>query len=104
MTELIEKGPRVLEAFEATILEAAHELDAPEEIAVEGERMAELADRQRDVLAGLVEAANEGDFTRVRRLASENGALNEEAGAIARALGATACAPKELYTRPRSGR
>lgn len=92
MTDLVEKGPRVLEAFEQTIVETARELEALEEIAGKAGRMVELADRQRDVLAGLIEAANEGDFAKVRRVASENAALNEEAGAIARELGADACA------------
>jgi hypothetical protein len=92
LADLEAKGPRVLEAFEQTILDAARTLEAPEEIADQAARLAELAEEQRDVLAGLVEAAREGDVARVRELVSRNQAVNEEAGSIARDLGANACA------------
>lgn len=92
VADLIEKGPRVLEAFEAAIVAKVHDLEAPEEIAGEASRIAELADRQRDVLAGLVDAAKASDFARLRQLASENDAVNRDAGAIAGKLGAEDCA------------
>ena len=91
--DLVEKGPRVLAAFEDTILAEARRLEAPDEIANDAARMLELAEQQRDVLAGLSDAAQEADFAKLRALSSKNVAINSEAGAIARELGATGCAP-----------
>lgn len=54
--------------------------------------MVELAEQQRDSLAGLIDAAKSGDVAEVRQLASKNQALNEEANSITRELGAEACA------------
>jgi hypothetical protein len=92
MADLVAKGPRVLDAFEQTILEEARELDAPDEIAEQAERLVALAEQQRDVLADLIDAAENGQVAEARRLASRNQALNEEANSITRELGAGACA------------
>jgi hypothetical protein len=89
--DLVEKGPRVLEAFEEAIVDKVGTLDAPDEIADQADRLVGLADQQRDVLEGLVDAARENDFARTRELAAKNEALNKEAGRIARELGAEAC-------------
>jgi hypothetical protein len=43
------------------------------------------------MLGGLVDAAKKGDYAEVRRLASQNDALNQESSSIARELGADAC-------------
>jgi hypothetical protein len=92
VADLIAKGPRVLDAFEETILEEVRELEAPQKIADEAERLVALAEDQRVTLAGLIDAAKDGDVTRVRQLAAENQALNDRAGSITRALGAEGCA------------
>ena len=91
--DLVEKGPRILAAFEETILAEARRLEAPDDIADRAARMLELAEQQRDVLAALSDAAQAADFAKVRALSSKNVAINNEAGAIARELGATGCAP-----------
>jgi hypothetical protein len=92
-SDLVERGPPILAAFEETILAQVQRLEAPSDFADDATRLAELAKRQRDVLAALVDAARAGDFARVRTLSSENAAINEEAGSVARNLGATGCAP-----------
>jgi hypothetical protein len=91
VADLVTNGPRVLEAFEQTILEEGRDLEAPDEIADQAERLIDLADRQRDTLVALVDAAKNGDVVEVRQLAAQNQALNEEANSITRELGADAC-------------
>lgn len=92
LADLVEKGPRILEAFERTILAKARSLKAPDEIADQAERLAELAEQQRDVLGALIDAAREKDVAKARELVSKNEAVNKEASSIARDLGANACA------------
>jgi hypothetical protein len=92
LADLVENGPRILEAFEKEIVDKVRGLQAPGEIADEAERLVDLADQQRDVIAGLIDAARHGDFAKVRELDSKNKALNKKAGSIARDLGAEACA------------
>jgi len=92
LADLVDKGPRVLDAFEKTILDAARNLEAPDEIAEQADRLADLAEEQRDVLAGLIDAARDNDVATLRKLVPKNAALNNEARSIARPLGANACA------------
>jgi hypothetical protein len=91
LADLVEKGPRILDAFEIAIANKVGALDAPDEIADEADRLTDIAHQQREVLGGLVPAAKKGDFAEVRRLASQNEALNKESSSIARELGADAC-------------
>ena len=79
VADLVEKGPQILDAFEKAIVDKVRDLKAPDEIAGEAGRMAALADQQRDVLGGLIDAANDDDVARVRELVSKNEALNREA-------------------------
>ena len=90
--DLVEDGPEVLQAFEETILEAADSTEAPDEIAGEAALLRRLAHDQRDVLAGLVDAARDRDVRRLSRLAAQNRSLNQEASSTARRIGADACA------------
>jgi hypothetical protein len=90
--DLVEKGPRVLDALEKAIVNKVHKLKAPDEIADQANRMARLADEQRNVLRRLVDAAKRSDFAKVIELSSKNAMLNMESGSIASELGATACA------------
>jgi hypothetical protein len=90
--DLAEKEPRVAEAFEKAIVDKVHKLKAPDEIADQANRLAELADEQLDVLRGLGSAAKRNDFAKVSELSSKNAMINKEAGSIASGLGATACA------------
>ena len=90
--DLVEDGPEVLQAFEETILEAADSTEAPDEIAGEAALLRRLAHDQRDVLAGLVDAARDRDVPRLSRLAAQNRSLNQEASSTARRIGADACA------------
>jgi hypothetical protein len=92
VADLVEKGPRILDAFDEAILDKVRTLKAPDEIAGEADRLVELADQQHDVISELIAAANDNDPTRVRELASMNAAVNEETKSIARGLGAEACA------------
>ena len=92
VADLIEKGPRILEAFDEAIRDEVRTIEAPDEIAVEAARMVELADQQHNVLIDLVDAASANDLARVGKLASMNAAVNEEASSVARELGAEACA------------
>jgi hypothetical protein len=89
--DLTERGPRVRDAFEKTVLEKVRNLKAPDEIADQADRLREIAQRQRDVLGGLIEAAKSNDFPKVRELMAKNEALNNEANSIALDLGAEAC-------------
>jgi hypothetical protein len=92
LADLVEKGPRILDAFETTILAKARSLKAPDEIADQADRLASLAEQQRDVLGKLIDAARDNDAAKVRQLVSRNQVVNKEAGSIARDLGANACA------------
>ena len=90
--DLVDKGPRVLDAFDKAIVDKVHRLKAPDEISDQANHMARLADEQHEVLRRLVEAAKRSDLALVDELASKNAALNRESGAVASELGATACA------------
>jgi hypothetical protein len=90
--DLVRFGPEIVQAFEETILDEVGSLDPPEEVAAEATQLRQLAQEQRDVLAGLVEAARERDVARLGRLAAQNRSINEQAGSIARRLGADSCA------------
>lgn len=92
VADLVEMGPRILDAFEEAIADKIGSLKAPEEIADEADRLVELADRLHHVLGELIDAANANDFAQVQELVLRNQALNEDAGSIARELGAHACA------------
>jgi hypothetical protein len=90
--DLVEKGPRIVDAFNKAIADKVGTLEPPDEIADEADHLVDLADEQRDVLAELVDAAKGSDIAKVRELASKNAALNKEASTIARELGAESCA------------
>jgi hypothetical protein len=92
IADLVEKGPRILEAFEKAIVDKVRDLKAPDEIAEQADRLVDVANQQRDVLGELIDAARDNDVAKVRELASKNEALNEEGSSIARGLGAEACA------------
>jgi hypothetical protein len=92
VSDLVEKGPRVLEAFEEAIVDEVDGLEAPDEIAEQANRLVEVAKDQRDVLRDLIDAAKDNDLAAVRTLSSRNEVLNDEANSIMRELGADACA------------
>jgi len=91
VSDLVERGPEILDAFEDAIADEIDGLEAPDEVAAEANRLADIADEQRVVLGELVDAAQDGDFPAVRTLASRNRSLNNESNAIARELGAKSC-------------
>jgi hypothetical protein len=91
VADLVEKGPRILDAFEMAIADKIRALNAPDEIADQAGRLVDIADEQGDVLGGLIAAARDSDVAEVRRLASRNDALNNASTSIARELGADAC-------------
>jgi hypothetical protein len=90
---LATRGPQIVEAFDAAIRNKVRVLQASEEIATQARRFSEIADKQHDVLTALAAAAKQNDPEKVLELDARNQALNGEAGSIARALGARACAP-----------
>jgi hypothetical protein len=92
LDDLVQKGPRILEAFDQTILKRARDLNAPDEIADQADLMTKFAEQQHDVLRGLFDAAKANDFAKVTELASKNAAINKKASAVARDLGAKTCA------------
>jgi hypothetical protein len=92
LTDLVEKGPRILDAFEKMIVDKVGKLKAPDEIADRADRLVDLTDQQRNVIAGLVDAAEANDVAKVRELDSKNKALNKETTSITRELGANVCA------------
>jgi len=88
----LSRRARILDAFEQAIADKVGNLKASDEISDQADRLAVIADQQRDVLASLVDAAKDNDVARVGELVSKNQALNKESGSIARKLGAEACA------------
>jgi hypothetical protein len=82
----------VLDAFEETIVDKVHSLKAPAEIADQADRLVELTDEQRGVLADLIEAARKNDVAKVQELAAKNERVNDQTGSLARDLGAKSCA------------
>ena len=104
LADLVEKGPRILDEFEKAIVDKVRKLKAPDEIADQADRLLDLADQQRHVIAELIAAAKDNDVAKVRELASRNEALNKEATSITRELGAEACAEdKAVGIEPTSG-
>jgi hypothetical protein len=91
LADLVEKGPRILAAFEKAIADRVGTLKAPDEIVDQAGRLIDLAAQQRDVLADLVDAAENSDVAKVQQLVSKNDALNKEADSITRELGAEGC-------------
>jgi hypothetical protein len=92
LPELVENGPRILDAFQETIVDQVRTLKAPSEIDDQADRLVDLAIRQHDVLAGLVDAAKAKDVARVVELTSRNEELNQKTRSITLELGAKACA------------
>jgi hypothetical protein len=92
LADLVVNGPRILDAFEVTIVEKVGALRASDEIAEQADRLVDIAEEQRDVLGELVSAARDNNFAEVLSLAERNDVLNNESKAIARELGADACA------------
>lgn len=92
VSDLVEFGPQVLDAFEDAILDEVESLEAPDELAEQANRLVELANEQRDVLRELIDAARDGALGAVQALATKNDMLNEESSSLARELGAEACA------------
>lgn len=92
LADLVERGPRILDEFEKSIVDKVGTLKAPDEIADQADRLVDLAGQQRDVIGELIDSARDNDFAKVRGLASKNEALNTEATSIMRELGAEACA------------
>jgi len=91
LEDLVENGPQVLDAFEETIVDKVHSLKAPAEIADQADRLVDLTDEQRGVLADLIEAAKKNDVAKVQELAAKNERVNEQTGSLARDLGAKSC-------------
>lgn len=91
LADLVEKGPRIVDAFEIAILEKVSALKAPDEIAGQADRLVDIAEEQGDVLGELVAAARDNNVAEVRSLAERNDALNNASKAIAGELGADAC-------------
>jgi len=91
LEDLVEKGPQVLDALEETIVDKVHSLKAPAEIADQADRLVDLTDEQRGVLADLIEAAKKNDVAKVQELAAKNERVNEQTGSLARDLGAKSC-------------
>ena len=87
-----ERGDRIADVFDESIGDKVKTLEAPDEIVAQAERMRAIAAQQGLTLRGLAEAARERDLSRLRQLAAKNSELNSEADAIARELGADACA------------
>jgi hypothetical protein len=92
LADLAEKGLLVADAFDEAIAEKIGDLEAPDEIAGQAERLTEIAGQQSDTLRALANAARNNDLAKVQELSEKNAVLNREATVIARKLGATACA------------
>ena len=95
IADLVTKGPLVLDAFEQAIADKVGTLKAPDALADQAQRLVDLAEEQREVLAGLVVAARNGNVAKVQALASKNATINGESSAITHDLGADACATGE---------
>ena len=91
LADLVEKGPRILDAFDMAIMEKVGALEAPDEIAAQADRLVDVAEEQGAVLRELVAAARDNNVAEVQSLAERNDALNNESNAIARELGADVC-------------
>ena len=90
--ELRTRGPRLVAAFEETILDPIQSLEAPPEIAPQAAELRRLTRQQDEVLRGLAAAGKTGDLATLRRLAVRNAQLNAQAGQIAAGLKASSCA------------
>ena len=90
--DLALRGPKILAVFDDTLLEEVASLDPPKAIAGQAGRLVAVARLQRATLVELVQAAQRHDLADVQQLQATNAALNKQAAALARKLGATHCA------------
>jgi hypothetical protein len=91
LTDLAERGPAILAAFDEKIRAKVGDLDAPPEFAARAKRLDRLADRQHDTLAGLIKAAQTRSMAHLATFSQRNQQLNRQAGGIARSMGADSC-------------
>ena len=92
MRDLALRGPKILAVFDDTLLEEVASLDPPKAIAGQARRLVAVARLQRATLVELVQAAQRHDLSDVQQLQATNAALNKQAAALARKLGASRCA------------
>ncbi len=90
--DLALRGPKILAVFDDTLLEEVASLDPPKAIAGQARRLVAVARLQRATLVELVQAAQRHDLSDVQQLQATNAALNKQAAALARKLGASRCA------------
>jgi outer membrane murein-binding lipoprotein Lpp len=89
--ELGEKGPQLLAALESA-LGQARKLKAPGEISDQASKFVSLGDQERDLISKLIDAAKANDLTKLAQLGAQIDPLQKESDAVAKQLGAPACA------------
>jgi hypothetical protein len=89
--DLAVRGDRIVAAYDAAILQPLLQTEPPPEDAAAASRLRQIAQQQRDTLRALADAGKKGDTPALRRLAVRHAQLNDQAGDIARQLGAKSC-------------
>jgi hypothetical protein len=92
LADVVEKGPRLLDAFDMAIDQVKNLGDPPGEIAGQVDRFIELSEERRDLIEQTIDAARDGDTAKISELSSKTDPLDSESDDIAKELGASDCA------------
>ena len=92
VADVAARGPRIAALFAVTLERPLARLRPPPAFASLHTRLVGLARRQHEVRAALARAARHSDLTSFTRLVAENERVNRAAAAVARQVGAAACA------------
>jgi hypothetical protein len=93
LPELVSKGPKLLAEFDKA-LPRAEALEPPDELKPDVDKFLAEYKQLRDLVSQLIDAANKGDLATVAQVGTQADALGEDTAALARKLGAPACAQR----------
>ena len=93
LPELVSKGPKLLAAFDEA-LPKAEALEPPDELKPDVDTFLAKYKQLRGLVGRLIDAARKNDLTKVAQLGVQADALGQETAALARKLGAPACAQR----------
>ena len=89
--EVAEKGPQLLDEFDAAIAKA-EKLEAPSEIKADADRFISVITELRGLISDLVDAVEKNDTATISAYGAKADALFKDRDALGKKLGAPACA------------
>jgi hypothetical protein len=91
LAQLASEGPRLIAEFDKTLLKIK-QLEPPSEVKLDAEKLVSESKQLRDLVNQIVAAAKKKDAAKITQLGARAGALSKDSDALARRLGAPACA------------